>query len=61
MLAPTLMNGREITGGQRIVTDESTRIRGRIEQRGDLGLGQLLSAHRSCSLKFCTGRPAYPS
>ena len=49
MLAPTPMNDREITGGQRIVTDEFTRIRGRIEQRGDLGLGQLLSAHRSCS------------
>jgi hypothetical protein len=47
MLAPTPMNDREITGGQRIVTDEFTRIRGRIEQRGDLGLGQLLSAHRS--------------
>jgi hypothetical protein len=46
MLAPTPMNDREITGGQRIVTDEFTGIRGRIEQRGDLGLGQLLSAHR---------------
>ena len=25
-----------------------TLIRGRIEQRGDLGLGQLLSSHHSC-------------
>ena len=36
-------------GGQRIVADQFTRLRERIEQRGDLGLGQLLSAHRSCS------------
>jgi hypothetical protein len=31
MLTPTPMNGREITGGQRIVADEFTRLRGRIE------------------------------
>jgi hypothetical protein len=60
MLAPTPMNDREITGGQRIVTDEFTRIRGRIEQRGDLSLGQLLSAHRSCSPEVLH-RPADPS
>lgn len=48
MLAPTPMNDREITCGQRIVADEFTRLHRRIEQRGDLGLGQLLSAHRSC-------------
>jgi hypothetical protein len=47
MLAPTPMNDREIAGGQRVVADEFTRLRGRIEQRGDLGLGQLLAAHRS--------------
>ena len=49
LLAPTPMDDREITGGQRIVADEFTPLRGRIEQRGDLGLGQLLSAHRLCS------------
>jgi hypothetical protein len=49
VLAPTPMNDREITGGQRIVADEFTRLSGRIEQRGGLGLAQLLSAHRSCS------------
>jgi len=49
MLAPTPMNDREITCGQRIVADEFTPLRRRIEQRGDLGLGQLLSAHRYVS------------
>ena len=39
MLAPIPTNDREITGGQRIVPDEFTRRRRRIEQRDDLGLG----------------------
>ena len=40
---------REICLRQCVMADELTRLRRRIEQRGDLGLGQLLSAHRSCS------------
>jgi hypothetical protein len=34
-------------------------IRRRIEQRGDLGFGQLLSSHHSC-LPGVVGRPADP-
>jgi hypothetical protein len=30
------------------VAYQLTLIRGRIEQRGDLGFGQLLSSHHSC-------------
>ena len=42
-------NHREIRLGQRVIADQITPLPGRFEQRGDLGLGQLLSAHRSCS------------
>jgi hypothetical protein len=34
------------------VADEFTGIHGWIKRQGDLGLGQLFSARRSCSLKF---------
>jgi hypothetical protein len=38
-----------------------TLIRGRIEQRGDLGFGQLLSSHHSCLPGIPeAGRPADP-
>ena len=49
VIAAAAPNHREIRLGQRVMAHQLTRLRGRIEQRGDLGFGQLLSAHRSCS------------
>ena len=46
VVAAVTPNRREIVGGQRVVAHQFTAIGRRIEQRGDLGLGQLLSAHR---------------
>ena len=40
---------REIRLRQCVMANQLTRLRGRIEQGDDLGLGQLLSVHRSCS------------
>jgi hypothetical protein len=43
------------------VAYQLTLIRGRIEQRGDLGFGQLLSSHHSCLPRIPeAGRPADP-
>jgi hypothetical protein len=43
------------------VAYQPTLIRGRIEQRGDLGFGQLLSSHPSCLPGIPkAGRPADP-
>ena len=46
VVAAVTPNRREIVGGQRVVSHQFTAIGRRIEQRGDLDLGQLLSAHR---------------
>jgi len=51
VIASATPNHREIRLGQRVIANQLTRLRGRIEQRGDLGLAQLLSAHRSCSFE----------
>jgi len=46
VVAAVAPNRSEITGRQRVVAHQFTAIGRRIEQRGDLGLGQLRSAHR---------------
>ena len=51
VIASGAPNHRKVRLGQRVMAHQLTRLRGRIEQRGGLGLGQLLSAHRSCSLE----------
>ena len=47
VIAATAPDHRQIRLRQRAMPNQLTPIRGRIEQCGDLGLGQLLSAHRS--------------
>jgi hypothetical protein len=42
------------------VAYQLTLIRGRIEQRGDLGFAQLLSSHHSCLPDSEAGSPADP-
>ena len=49
VIASAAPSHREIRLGQRVIAHQLAPVRGRIEERGDLGLGQLLSAHRSCS------------
>ena len=49
VIAAAAPHHRKIRLRQRVMANQLTRLRGRIEQGGDLALGQLLSAHRSCS------------
>ena len=49
MIAAAAPDHREIRLRQHVMANQLTRLRKWIVQRGDLGLGQLLSAHRSCS------------
>jgi len=49
VIAAAAPDHREIRPRQHVMADQLMRLRGRIVQRGDLGLGQLLSVHRSCS------------
>jgi hypothetical protein len=46
-IAAAAPNHREICLSQRVMANQLARVCRRLEQRGDLGLGQLLSAHRS--------------
>ena len=48
MIATAAPDRGEVRGGQCVVAHQLTLIRRRIEQRGDLGFGQLLSSHHSC-------------
>src|SRR3954447_7359111 len=48
-IASAASNYREIRLSQRVMANQLTRVCRRLEQRGGLGLGQLLSAHRSGS------------
>ena len=48
MIAATAPDRCEVRSREREVAYQLTLIRGRIEQRGDLGFGQLLSSHHSC-------------
>jgi hypothetical protein len=45
MIATTAPDRCEVRSRQCVVAYQLTLIRGRIEQRGDLGFGQLLSSH----------------
>ena len=60
MIAPTPPDHGGICLAQCAVTHQLTPIGRWIEQRGDLGFGQLLSAHHSFPLHVETGRPADP-
>ena len=48
MITTTTPDHRHICVRQRVMADQFTLIRGRSEQCGDLGLGQLLSSCHSC-------------
>ncbi len=48
VIAATAPDQRDVTGGSRVVAHQVSLIHRRIEQRGDLGFGQLLSSHHSC-------------
>ena len=48
VIAAAAPNRGEVRVGQRVVADQLTLIRRRIEQRGDLGFGQLLPSRHSC-------------
>jgi len=48
MIATRAPDHREIRGGQRVMTHHLTLLGGRIEQRCDLGFGQLLASRHSC-------------
>lgn len=48
-IAPAASNHREIRLSQRVMANQLARVCRRLEQHGDLGLGQLLPAHRSGS------------
>src|SRR5438270_11199072 len=61
MIATTAPDRCEVRSRQCVVAYQLTLIRGRIEQRGDLGFGQLLSSHHSCFPGIPeAGRPADP-
>jgi hypothetical protein len=60
VIAATPPNHSGICLAQCAVTHQLTPIGRWIEQRGDLGFGQLLSAHHSYPLHVETGRPADP-
>src|SRR6478609_9075281 len=60
VIAPTPPDHGGICLAQCAVAHQLTPIGRWIEQRGDLGFGQLLSAHRSYPLHVKTGRPADP-
>ena len=50
MVTTAAPDHRDICIGQRVVAHQLTLIRGRTEQRGDLGFGQLLPSCHSCLL-----------
>jgi len=52
VIAPAPPDQGDIRLGQCVVAQQLTLIRKRIKQRGNLGLGQLLSAHCLCSPAF---------
>src|SRR5262249_22718840 len=60
MIAPTPPDHGSICLAQCAVAHQLTPIGRWIEQRGDLGFGQLLSAHQPCLPGVKTGRPADP-
>ena len=50
VIATAAPDHREVSIGQRVVAHQLTLIGRRIEQRGELGFGQLLSSRHSCLL-----------